>query len=127
MGGLGVTGSGLTTLIATAASVSPDGKTSTNWWGKDVFGVPVVDQTSFNAAVATLRTPDGRSLGDEMEYRAPANWVYPPAWNNIASNLATTDTSANSAEMTGNAANTVNTLAKMRIGVLAVEFLPWCA
>jgi hypothetical protein len=29
--------------------------------------------------------------------------------------------------MTGNSANTVDTLAKLRIGVLAVEFLPWCA
>jgi hypothetical protein len=45
----------------------------------------------------------------------------------IANNLATTDTSVNSAEMTGNSANTVDTLAKLRIGVLAVEFLPWCA
>jgi hypothetical protein len=128
MGGLGVTGSGLTTLQQTAASTSPGGKTSTAWWGYDVLGTTYVsNQAQFNAAVALLRTPDGRSLGGDLTYSAPANWLYPPAWNTIATNLATTDTSVNSAEMTGNPAATVDILANLQIGVLAVEFMPWCA
>lgn len=127
MGGLGVTNSGLGTLMATAASVSPDGKTSTNWWGKDVLGNLVSDQAGFNAAVAKLRTQGGRPLGAEALYKAPAGWVYPPAWATVAKNMATIDVSVNSAEMTGTPEATVNLLAGLQIGVLAVEFLTWCA
>jgi hypothetical protein len=127
MGGLGVTGSGLTTLMQTAASTSPGGKASTAWWGYDVLGTTFVsNQAQFNAAVALLRTPDGRALGDELSYTAPSNWLYPPAWNTIALNMGTTDDSVNSAEMTGNPAATVDILANLQIGVLAVEFMPWC-
>ncbi len=128
MGGLGVTGSGLSTLMQTAASVSPGGRTATNWWGYDVLGTTYVgSQAAFNAAVALLRTPDGRAMGLETSYTPPANWKYPPAWNTIANNLATTDTSVNSAEMTGNSANTIDTLANLHVSLLAVEFMPWCA
>ena len=127
MGGLGVTNSGLGTLMATAASVSPDGKASTNWWGKDVLGNLVNDQAGFNAAVVTLRQQGGRPLGDETLYKAPASWVYPPAWATVARNMATIDVSVNSAEMTGTPDATVNLLAGLKIGVLAVEFLTWCA
>jgi hypothetical protein len=49
------------------------------------------------------------------------------AWQTISANLATTDTSVNSAEMTGNPAQTIDILANLRIGTLAVEFMPWCA
>ena len=126
MGGLGVTNSGLTTLQQTAASASPDGKASLNWWGKDVLGNLVNNQANFNAAVALLRTKGGRPVDDEMTYVPPANWVYPPAWRTIATNLATIDVSVNSAEMTGTPEATVNLLAGLKIGVLAVEFLPWC-
>ena len=127
MGGLGVTNSGLTTLQQTAASSSPDGKASLNWWGRDVHGTYVNNQALFNAAVATLRTAGGRPVGDEMSYVPPQGWVYPPAWKTIATNLATIDVSVNSAEMTGTPEATVNLLAGLKIGVLAVEFLPWCA
>jgi hypothetical protein len=127
MGGLGVSSSGLSTLQQTALSTSPGGRNALQWWGYDVLGATYVgNQAQFNAAVALLRTPDGRALGDELSYTPPSNWLYPPAWNTIANNMATTDTSVNSAEMTGNSADTVNTLANLRIGVLAVEFLPWC-
>ena len=126
MGGLGVTNSGLTTLQQTAASTSPDGKASLNWWGRDVQGTYVNNQALFNAAVATLRTAGGRPVGDEMSYVPPQGWVYPPAWKTIATNLATIDVSVNSAEMTGTPEATVNLLAGLKIGVLAVEFLPWC-
>ncbi len=80
-GGLGAGGSGLTTLMQTAASTSPDGKSSTAWWGRDVLGYPVTNQAQFNAAVALLRTDDGRSLGGDLTYSPPTEWVYAPAWN----------------------------------------------
>jgi hypothetical protein len=41
--------------------------------------------------------------------------------------MATIDTSVNSAEMVGTCSGTVDTLAKLDISVLAVEFLTWCA
>jgi hypothetical protein len=128
MGGLGGTGSGLTTLQQTAASVTASGPNNVAIWGYDLLGSTLVsNQAQFNAAVALLRTPAGRPTGDEAAYVPPAGWAYPPAWATVESNLGTIDTSVNSAEMTGTSANTVDTLAKMDISVLAVEFLPWCA
>jgi hypothetical protein len=128
MGGLGGTGSGLTTLQQTAASVTAGGANNVAVWGYDLLGSTYVsNQAQFNAAVALLRTPAGRPTGDEAAYVPPPGWAYPPAWRTVESNLATVDTSVNSAEMTGTSANTVDTLAQMDISVLAVEFLPWCA
>ncbi len=87
-GGLGVTGSGLGTLMQTAASCSPNGKASVLWYGKDVLGNYVGNQAAFNAAVTLLRTPAGRSLGGDTSYTAPSSWVYPPCWNTGASRCA---------------------------------------
>jgi hypothetical protein len=128
MGGLGAAGSGLTTLQQVAASTSPGGKAATTWWGYDVTGTVLVqDQTTFNAAVALLRTPAGRPTGDPSAYVPPAGWLYGPAYATVAANMATIDTSVASAEMTGTCSGTVDTLAKLDISVLAVEFLTWCA
>jgi hypothetical protein len=119
MAGFGITNSGYSAMAqtATAGVASTQSAMRLAMYGKSVDGSAVVDQTSFNAAVALLRTPAGRNANN------PAGWPYPPAWNQVEVNMATTDTSAAAAELVGNPSATLKSLNSVGIALLAVNWL----
>jgi len=108
------------------------------YWGNDVYNTTVSTYAAFQTAVTALRTTQGRPSLTEVAsqgssnwlssgygtYSPPSNWTYPPAWNQVYSNLATTSTTTGSNELTGNPADTVNRLALAGISTLAVQWLP---
>ena len=121
--GLGITGAGFATIQQMATSVIPAANNAAKaanvvtYWGCDLDGNPVIDQTTFNAAVAKLSTPAGRDPFNR------AGLVYPPAWQQLDINFNTTDTSSASAEMVGNPAATVKALNSIGVSTLMMYWL----
>jgi hypothetical protein len=79
-------------------------------------GAPVVDLASFNAAVATLRSPAGHDISPA----GVAAWTTPPLWSKVELTLATTDVSAPSEEIDGNVNATIASLASIGFVPLVV-------
>ncbi len=86
----------------------------TSVWGSSLSGTAVNSQASFNAAVAQLRSVNGRSPS------ASGVWTNPPQWARVEAALATTDDSEPSEEIDGNPNATVASLAALGIVPLAV-------
>ena len=86
-------------------------------WGNDLSGAPVTTLAAFNAAVAQLRTSQGRNPA------AAGSFANPPQWAIVESVLALTDTSSASNAIDGNPAATVASLASIGIVPLAVTQL----
>jgi hypothetical protein len=76
----------------------------------------VVDLASFNAAVATLRSPAGHDISPA----GVAAWTTPPLWSKVELTLATTDISAPSEEIDGNVNATIASLASIGFVPLVV-------
>ena len=119
MAGLGITNSGYSSIqqTATAQVASSVSATRLLSWGKDPTNTPVIDQTTFNGAVTLLRSTAGRSTSN------PANWPYPPVWNQVEVNMGTTDATSAATELVGNPADTVKQLNAAGISTLAVNWL----
>ena len=83
-------------------------------FGKDLNGNPVTTYAQWQAAVAQLRTPTGRS------YTNAGGLVNPALYSQIEATLATTDTSAPSEEIDGNVNSTLAMLASIGIVPLVV-------
>jgi hypothetical protein len=123
--GLGINGAGFATIQQMAVSVlntpgSNNAAKAANlaFWGcHPVTKQPVVDQNSFNDAVALLSTPAGRDPFNK------AGWLYPPAWQQLDINFNTTDPSSAGAEMVGNPAATVKALNSIGVSTLMVYWL----
>jgi len=96
--GLGV--GTLSTLQGTATSVSPSAN-----YGSDLNNAPVTSATTFNSAVALLRSADGSGRN-----ATSTRYVYPAAWSTVEANMATTDLSSASSELVGNPTATLAAL-----------------
>ena len=112
------------------------------YYGNDPLNNTVGTSTTFWNAVSLVRgrayTAGTNSWGAVTstigrQYLTPnlanntgtnVTWIYPPAWAQVDVNMGTTDPSTNTAEMTGNPADTVDRLAQLNIAVLGVEFMP---
>jgi hypothetical protein len=140
LGGLGVTGSYLGTLHETSmsgispgtgaaahlayssetsssSSTSSDAGLTINQafaWGNGLTNNTIDSLATWQAAVTLLRTPAGRDPSN------PSNFFYPAAWNTVEQNMATTDTSKVSYELSGNPNNTAASLNALNISMLAV-------
>ena len=83
-------------------------------WGQDLNGAVVNSWTSWNAAVAQLRSTTGRDPRQEN------SWTNGPVWASVETTLATTDLSAPSESIDGNVNSTVASLASIGIVPLVV-------
>ena len=119
MAGLGITNSGYGTIQQTATSTiaSTSSTVRSYSWGNDFNNATVASAANFNAAVAMLRSFNGRTT-----YNA-GGYVYPAAWNQVETNMGTTDTSSAGAELVGNPSATVKSLNAVGISTLVVNWL----
>jgi hypothetical protein len=132
MAGLGITNSGLTTVALTATGAVPVSSTLTNnqaaaqrvlSYMKDQTNTPVTSQASFNAAVTLLRTGCANYPSGGRSTSNPCGWQYPPAWNTVETNMASTDVSSAGSELIGNPSDTVAALTTIGVSLLAVNWM----
>jgi hypothetical protein len=93
---LGVNGARVFTTATWGSKLNSATWTGTTNWGKSLSGVTVVDQTTFEAAVAELRTTAGHTPS------SAASWAFPVKWSKFDSKFNTTVTSAPADEQEGN-------------------------
>ena len=95
----------LTSLWGSSLETFAGGSTS---WGKSLSGTPVTNLTSFQSAVAQLRTPNGHNPSSVGQFRNPVQWA------KFETKGATTDTTSGAAgEQEGNHNATLAALAQM--------------
>jgi hypothetical protein len=86
-------------------------------WGNSLNNTPVASFSTWQSAVATLRSSNGHNEALANQY------AYPIQWGLINSNLNTTFTDTTSDSVVGNPANTISILNKNGINLLAVNWL----